>query len=229
VTSVDDGGQPTGAADQAAARRLILEVARGELSEHGFDGVSIRSIARRAGVDPRLVRYYYGTKQELLLRAVQVDRDPRELAAQILAGSRRTLGRRTAGALLEHWDNPRTAIPYRARLSASLTNDEAVGLLRDDFVAVFFGTLARAVSPDRAELRAALAAAHVIGLALCRYLVEDPVLRAADPDELIRQIGRAVQHCLTGDLTSTTEPAPTAEPARAAEPAPAPQPAEATT
>lgn len=203
MTAVEDGGQLTGPTAQAAARRIILDVARSELSEHGFEGVSIRSIARRAGVDPRLVRYYYGTKQQLLLQAVAVERDPRELAEEILSGSRRTLGRRTASALLEHWDNPRTAVPYRARLSASLTNDEAVGLLRDDFVAIFFGTLARAVSPDRPELRAAIAAAQVIGMALCRYLVEDPVLAAAGPDELVRQMGRTLQQCLTGDLTPT--------------------------
>jgi AcrR family transcriptional regulator len=202
VTAVDSGRPYTGPAAQAQARRVILDVARSELSEHGFEGASIRSIARRAGVDPRLVRYYYGTKQQLLLQAVAVERDPRELAEEILRGSRRTLGRRTASALLEHWDNPRTAIPYRARLTASLTNDEAVGLLRDDFVAVFFGTLARAVSPDRPELRASLAAAQVIGLALCRYLVGDPVLGAAGSDELVRQMGRVLQQCLTGELTS---------------------------
>jgi AcrR family transcriptional regulator len=187
----------------AEARRVILEMARSELSEHGYHGVSIRGIAQRAGVDPRLVRYYYGTKERLLRQAVQVEGDPHEFAARVLRGSPRTLGRRTAAALLEHWDNPRTAVPYRARLSSSLTSTEAVDLMRDEFVEAFFGTLTRAVSPDRPELRAALAASHVVGLALCRYLVDEPVLAGSDEHDLLRQMGRAIQHCLTAELAPT--------------------------
>ncbi|GFJ91630.1 TetR/AcrR family transcriptional regulator [Phytohabitans rumicis] len=58
---------------------MILDVARQEISEHGIDGVSIRSIARRVGVDPKLVRHYYGSREQLLREAVQVDMDPGSL------------------------------------------------------------------------------------------------------------------------------------------------------
>lgn len=183
-----------------ATRRTILDVARREITEHGLDGVSIRGIARRAGVDPRLVRHYYGSKERLLRHAVAVDDDTNARAERLLRGSRRRLGRSVATALLEHWDNPRTMIPYHARLSASLTDDGAAAVLRDD-VSGFFGTLAEQVSPDRAELRASLAAAQAIGLALCRYLVDDPALASCDPEELVRLMGRTIQHYLTADLS----------------------------
>ncbi|MET8278992.1 TetR family transcriptional regulator [Micromonospora sp. NPDC005174] len=181
-------------------RQAILDVTRREISECGLTGVSIRSVARRVGVDPRLVRHYYGSKEQLLRHAVQVDGNPVELAEQLLGGSRRRLGRATATALLAHWDSPRTTISYRARLSASLTSDEIAELMRDEFVRAFFGTLAEGVSPDRHELRAALAASQVIGLALCRYLIDGTELSRHDRDDLARMMGRTIQHYLTADL-----------------------------
>lgn len=188
---------------KVTTRRMILDMARRELSEHGFDGVSIRGVAHRAGVDPRLVRHYFGTKERLLLHAVQVEDDPRELAERLLRGSRRRLGRHTATVLLERWSNPRTMIPYRAQLSGSLTSEDVAALMRDEFVSGFFGTLAAAVSPDRHELRAALAASQVIGLAMCRYLVEDPALSSCSRDDLVRLMGRTIQHYLTADLDTS--------------------------
>src|SRR5947209_1528877 len=154
-------------------RERILAVAQREISERGIDGVSIRTVAKLAGVDPRLVRHYFGSRERLLLYAVQIGEDPYALARHVSEGSPRTLGRRTAKALLEHWDNPRLSMPYRARLSAALTNEEIGELMLDEFVTGFFGTLAKLHSPNKPELRAALAGAEVVGLALCRYLVAD--------------------------------------------------------
>ncbi|GFJ91629.1 TetR/AcrR family transcriptional regulator [Phytohabitans rumicis] len=91
-------------------------------------------------------------------------------------------------------------VPYRARLSASLTDQKVAEAMHDDFVAAFFGRLATEVSPDQPELRASLAASQVIGLAVSRYLVEEPTLVACSREELIRMLGRTIQHYLTADL-----------------------------
>ena len=202
--SPEDPPRPRKAAAtvEPPARRVILDVARQEISEHGFEGASIRNIARRAGVDPRLVRHYYGSRERLLLQAVQLEGDPHELAERLLRGDRRTLGQRVAETLLQAWDNPRTDLPFRARMSASLTNDEIAELTREEFLVHFFGTLTSAVSPDQPELRAALAASYLGGLALCRYLVDDSLLANWDEDDLAYLAGRAVQDYLTGSLTA---------------------------
>ena len=60
--------------------------------------------------------------------------------------------------------------------------------------------MAEGVSPDRHELRAALAASQVIGLALCRYLIDGTELSRHDRDDLARLMGRTIQHYLTADL-----------------------------
>lgn len=185
---------------QPGTRERILAVAQREISERGIDGVSIRTVARLAGVDPRLVRHYFGSRERLLLFAVQIGEDPHALARHVCEGSPRTLGRRVARALLEHWDNPRLSMPYRARLSAALTNEDIGELMLDEFATGFFGTVAKLSSPNRPELRAALAATEVVGLAMCRYLVADPVLTEAEQDDLVRILGRTIQHYLTGEL-----------------------------
>lgn len=49
----------------ADTRELILDAAEDLFSKHGFYGVTIREVAREAGVDTALVHYYFGAKREL--------------------------------------------------------------------------------------------------------------------------------------------------------------------
>lgn len=46
-------------------RATILDAAEDLFSKHGFYGVTIREVAREAGVDTALVHYYFGAKREL--------------------------------------------------------------------------------------------------------------------------------------------------------------------
>jgi AcrR family transcriptional regulator len=181
-------------------RALLIEVTQREILEHGYNGVSLRSVARRADVDPGLVRHYFGSKENLLLQAVHADVDLADLAAEALRGTPGGIGRRAVRVLLAVWDHPGTSLKALARISASLNNTEAAEMTRNGLMDVYFGTIARAVSPDRPALRAALAASQMLGLAISRYLVEDPVLTAASTQDLIRDIGRAIQQTLTGPL-----------------------------
>jgi AcrR family transcriptional regulator len=201
---------------------MILDVARREISEHGFEGVSIRSIARRARVDPRLVRHYFGSKERLLLHAVQADHDPDQLVEKVLRGSASSVGRRTVKALLEYWDNPRTAGPSLARLSAALTSDEMAALILDEFVSRYCGALVRQYSPDHRELRTALVASQMMGVAFSRYLVHKTYLATYPQADLIRVVGRTVQHYLTAPLPELADERPVRvtnrDPKRAAAP-----------
>lgn len=53
------------AAGAADTRDLILDAAEDLFSKHGFYGVTIREVAREAGVDTALVHYYFGAKRGL--------------------------------------------------------------------------------------------------------------------------------------------------------------------
>ena len=60
-------GRPPKAKAQAAGetRDLILDAAEDLFSKHGFYGVTIREVAREAGVDTALVHYYFAAKRAL--------------------------------------------------------------------------------------------------------------------------------------------------------------------
>ena len=60
-------GRPPKTVGAAATdtRATILDAAEDLFSKHGFYGVTIREVAREAGVDTALVHYYFGAKREL--------------------------------------------------------------------------------------------------------------------------------------------------------------------
>ena len=57
-------GRP-GEAETRAAREALLAAARDLFSRHGFHAVSIRRLAKKAGVNSSLIQYHFGGKQGL--------------------------------------------------------------------------------------------------------------------------------------------------------------------
>jgi AcrR family transcriptional regulator len=196
---MDTGGlwnQPT--------RRVLLDAARQEIMEHGYHGTSLRGVARRCGVDPSLVRHYFGSKEELLLEAVQVRVDPGQLAAEVLRGAPSGVGRRIVRFMLGFWEDP-TSSKSLVRMVATMHSPKIAELTRDTFVEPFFGTIASEVSPDRAQLRSALAASQMMMLGFTRYVLREPTIVQIEHQDLIRIVGRSVQNYLTGPLPNTVE------------------------
>ena len=50
---------------KGARREAIMNAAEALFSRHGYDGVTLRAIARRAGVDVALANYHFGPKRDL--------------------------------------------------------------------------------------------------------------------------------------------------------------------
>ena len=58
-------GRPSKDQKAGETREAILDAAEVLFSKHGFYGVTIREVAREAGVDTALVHYYFGAKRGL--------------------------------------------------------------------------------------------------------------------------------------------------------------------
>src|SRR5206468_2899800 len=86
-------------------RPLILKAASAAFAEKGFDGASVRGIARAASVDPALVHHFFGTKEALFVAAMEVPFDPAEVIPRILAGPSEELGERMVRTFLAIWGN----------------------------------------------------------------------------------------------------------------------------
>ena len=87
-------------------RGLIEEAARAEFAERGYDGTTLRAVARRAGVDAALVHHYFEGKADLFAQAVVLTRvNPGHVVAG-LQGPSDTLGDRLVRTFLSVWDDP---------------------------------------------------------------------------------------------------------------------------
>ena len=61
-------GRRPGGAD---TRAELLDAARAEFAERGYDGATVRVIADRAGVDPAMVNHWFGGKEALFTAALR--------------------------------------------------------------------------------------------------------------------------------------------------------------
>lgn len=52
-------------------RARILQTARDEFAEHGFDGANVRDIAQAAGTTHSMITYHFGSKEQLWREAVR--------------------------------------------------------------------------------------------------------------------------------------------------------------
>ena len=81
-------------AGESRTREAILEAARRDFGQHGYDGATIRGIAASAGVNPALIHHFYGTKERLFAAAMQLPVLPSEIMgrlwARLATGSART-------------------------------------------------------------------------------------------------------------------------------------------
>jgi AcrR family transcriptional regulator len=179
-------------------RDAILTAARASFAEQGYDRTTIRGVASRAGVDPALVHYFFGGKDQLFSAAMELGRNPAEIAAQVLAGDLDGMGERLVRTVLAAWDDPDAGPPLLALIRGAASHEQSATLLREYLGREVLGRIGATLpAPDR-ELRATLAGTQLVGLAMARYVVKVPAVATADPDTLVSWIGPILQRYLTG-------------------------------
>ena len=67
------GGAKRGPRKGGVDKEQILAAAREEFALHDYKGTTMRSVARRAGCDAKLIHYYFGSKDELFAEAIICD------------------------------------------------------------------------------------------------------------------------------------------------------------
>ena len=180
------------------ARGDIVHAAREEFAAAGYERTSVRGIARRSGVDPALVRYYFpGGKAELFAVAfVDQGIDPGRLLGEALAGGLDGLGGRLAERVLVTWDAPGGAERFRMLFAAAAAGQDT--LLRDFLVREVLGRLSGALrGPDVME-RLSMAAVHMVGVLASRYVLQLEPLASMAPAEIGAHIGPVIDGYLRG-------------------------------
>ncbi|MFE4824200.1 TetR family transcriptional regulator [Streptomyces sp. NPDC056704] len=193
-------GRPsrTETAAAPATRDRILDAAREEFSERGYEKTSMRGIAKAAGVDSALVHHYFGTKEQVFEAAIEGAFAPALAAPTAVEdGPLDTVGERLTRFLLGIWENPTTRTPLLAIVRSAVNNETAAAVFRRLVAAQLLRRIAGRLDLPDAELRAELAAAQLVGVAMLRYVIKVEPLASADVERIVERVAPVVQGHLT--------------------------------
>ncbi|MEK9523317.1 TetR/AcrR family transcriptional regulator [Streptomyces sp. adm13(2018)] len=179
------------------ARERILEAARAQFAERGYDKTSVRGIAKAAGVDAALVHHYFGTKDEVFAAAIEVSFEPATVVPAIVGGPRETIGERLARFFIGVWENPVSRAPLLAIVRSALTHEAAAKVLRTFVLRRLLERIADELDVPDPRFRAELAASHMIGIAILRYVIQVEPLASVDPEEIVAMVAPTLQRYLT--------------------------------
>jgi AcrR family transcriptional regulator len=183
-------GRRPGGAD---TRGEIVEAAKRVFAEKGYDGASLRAIARAAKVDPALVHHYFDGKADLFVTAMALPFDPRTVHAQHAAHEHS--GDAAVAGFLTMWDKAEgSGSSFAACLGAMAASRNVADAMRE-FVDERVWSLIRSESESEgeseagAERRVALVSSQLMGLAFARYILRVPPLATATPQQIARWVG----------------------------------------
>jgi AcrR family transcriptional regulator len=197
------GGRSGRRPGESLTREAILEAARLEFAELGYDRATIRGIGARAEVDPSLVLHYFGAKEQLFSAALQVP-ETGTIVRRVMRHDVDGIGAAVVENFLNAWGPDDSRAPLVAMVRSAMTNEVAMSLVREYLGRRIFGPITQALGAPDADLRATLVGSQLIGLAMVRYVARIEPLASVDRDALVAALGPTVQRYLTGDISAET-------------------------
>lgn len=188
-------GRRTG---DSGTRQAILDAAQDLFARHGYTVASMRAIAAQAGVDAGLIRHFFGDKSGLIAATLSEGTTTPDQLAAALRGDPATAGERLAETYFELWESPETGPTIAAIFRSAVTSPKAMDLLRDTFGPRMQDHVLGRNADEARTQGAALAVAHLMGVAVARYVIKAEPLTSMTRDELVHVVAPAVQRYLSG-------------------------------
>jgi AcrR family transcriptional regulator len=197
---VSPGGRRPG---KLNARDDIIRAAKETFAQHGYDGTSLRAVARAAGVDAALVHHYFDGKADLFVAAMALPFDPRQVQLAAASAGGAFAGPAVVEGFLTMWDFAEgTGSSFVSCVGAMAASTAVADAIRE-FVRERVWQRIPPIdgeSSDVTDTRRALVASHLMGLAYTRYVLRVPPTSTATPAEIGRWAGPALEHAISGDL-----------------------------
>lgn len=160
----------------AQTRADILEAARRHFAAGGYERTTLRAVAADVGVDAALVTRYFGSKRDLFATATEfrielpdlAEADPDDIPGMLLP------------RYFAVWEDDES---FLALLRAASTSRVAADTLNQTLETHVAPAL-HAATPDHHRQRVALTDAFVIGLAMTRSILANPVMTHLSREEL---------------------------------------------
>ena len=195
---------------EPVSRDAVLSAAKQRFATEGYEKTTLRAIAHDAHVDPSMVLYLFGSKEELFRESLRLILDPEVLVAALTGETDDDpdIGTRMVRTYLRIWETPDTAASMRAMLQSATSNTDAHdafrGFMQNYVLTAVSGVLG---GGEQARLRAMLAASNLVGTAVLRYVIQVPPLATLSADEVVALIAPTVTRYLTADAEELGLPA----------------------
>ena len=185
---------------ESGTREAIRAAAARQFAELGYDRTSLRSIAREAGVDQKLVAYFFGTKQQLFVEVVRLPFDPAVVVPVVFGGELEGVGERVAQFIVTLLENPEARQPLVGLVRAATSEPEAARMVRELVTRELIGRIAEALGVDDADVRASLVGSQIVGLLMARYIVGLEPLASLPAEQVAAAIAPNLQRYLVEPL-----------------------------
>ncbi|MBH0116059.1 TetR family transcriptional regulator [Salinibacterium sp. NG253] len=195
------GRRPSASAAGSGAREEIEVVARQQFADLGYERVSVRGVAREAGVDPKLIHHYFGGKEALFAAVVELPLTPGEVVAELRVPSEETLGHRLARIVIGMQGNALSRMTMLGVIRAATSQPRAAERIRALLTSRLLVPVARELEIDQPDLRAALVGSQVVGLMMARYVVKLPALARASDEEITELLAASLDAVLGSVIT----------------------------
>ena len=193
---------PPGRPRQAKIDRQadILKAATHLFAKHGYDKTTIRQVAEKANVDPKLVMHYYGSKATLFASTIKLPTEAVKALTLLKVVPRSQWGRSIAEIVVlsgKAFSNPTLVGVIRSAATEPL----AAELIRDFYADQLMKPMIESLGLDNARVRATTLSSLMIGLTFTHEILgmagKDTKNEITERKHLLAQV---IQTILTSDI-----------------------------
>ncbi len=184
------------------SKEAVLAAAKTRFARDGYEKTTLRAIADDARVDPSMVLYLFGSKEQLFRESLRLIIDPAVLVSAFAAtgGDPADIGTRIVATYLGVWEAADSAQSMRVMLASATSNPDAHeafrSFMQDYVLTAVSGVLG---GGEQARLRAMLAASSLVGTAMLRYVMGIAPLSELPTEDVVRLLAPVVARYLTAD------------------------------
>jgi AcrR family transcriptional regulator len=183
----------------------IIDAAKRVFAAKGYDGASLRAVAREAEVDPALVHHYFDGKASLFVAAMALPFDPRTVPMHEHpgTGSGSDVGTVVITGFLSMWDHAEGTGSSFASCVAGMAASTNVADAMREFVAERIwekSPVNEGESDDLTRQRRALVSSQLMGLAFIRYILRVPPISTTTPEEIAGWAGPTLDRYMVGSI-----------------------------
>lgn len=183
-------------ADRIDVKEDVLQAARFEFASKGYQRATMRGIAKRANVDPKLIHYYFGSKSKLFTKLIAdayeehhiVDR----LHAFFIDGSLN--GEEYIKLVLHAMETSNFGPAVLSVLRGFSEHEESRDVFQGFIYEQILPKLRADTNDPMFDIKVSLIGSQMFGLVVARYLVKVPALTAMSIEEIAKDVGPVLDH-----------------------------------